>query len=156
MRISDWSSDGCSSDLQPKGWPRVSPGPNTLLVDDPAAINAKRVEWALAQVDRPSGAYTMMGSAFTSSATAMAPVADAIRRHGIVLLDPRPIGAMVAARTVEEAGGQALSNDMFVYGEPTRRAISTALDRLRSDEHTPELQSLMRISYAGIRVKKNR
>src|SRR3546814_17318756 len=69
--------------MQPKGWPRVSPGPNTLLVDDPAAINAKRVEWALAQVDRPSGAYTMMGSAFTSSATAMAPVADAIRRHGL-------------------------------------------------------------------------
>lgn len=116
--------------MQPKGWPRVSPGPNTLLVDDPAAINARRVEWALAQVDRPSGAYTMMGSAFTSSATAMAPVADAIRRHGIVLLDARSIGATVAARTVEEVGGKALSNDMFVDGEPTRRAISAALDRL--------------------------
>src|SRR3546814_9769296 len=119
----------------------------------------------------------MMGSAFTSSPTAMAPVADAIRRHGIVLLDARSIGATVAARTVEEAGGKALSNDMFVDGEPTRRAISTALDRLirqakarghaigiarglpvtldmlpewaaRSEEHTSELQSLMRISYA--------
>src|SRR3546814_17882881 len=60
----------------------------------------------------------------------MAPVADAIRRHGIVLLDARSIGATVAARTVEEAGGKALSNDMFVDGEPTRRAIRTALDRL--------------------------
>src|SRR3546814_5095375 len=60
----------------------------------------------------------------------MAPVADAIRRHGIVLLDARSIGATVAARTVEEAGGKALSKDMFVDGEPTRRAISTALDRL--------------------------
>src|SRR3546814_1927062 len=101
----------------------------------------------------------MMGSAFTSSATAMAPVADAIRRHGIVLLDARSIGATVAARTVEEAGGKALSNDMFVDGEPTRRAISTALDRLirqRSEEHTSELQSLMRISYAVLCWKKKK
>src|SRR3546814_11301921 len=47
-----------------------------------------------------------------------------------LLLDARSIGATVAARTVEEAGGKALSNDMFVDGEPTRRAISAALDRL--------------------------
>lgn len=116
--------------MQPKGWPRISPGPNTLLVDAPPTENAKRVEWALAQVDRPAGAYTMMGSAFTASAAAMAPVADAIRRHDIVLLDARSIGATVAAKSVRAAGGKALSNDMFIDGEPTRKAISAALDRL--------------------------
>src|SRR3546814_18443567 len=115
MRISDWSSDVCSSDLpkiailvtelggdaelgvtaidrlpagfglaflpgqaatrtlarraaavghevwvglpmQPQGWPRVSPGPNTLLVDDTEVINAQRAELAPGPVDRLSGA----------------------------------------------------------------------------------------------------
>src|SRR3546814_16680443 len=133
MRISDWSSDVCSSDLPkiailvtelggdaelgvtaidrlpagfglaflpgqaatrtlarraaadghevwvglpmpPKGSPRVSPGPTTLLVDDPSALNATRVAWALAQVARPSAAYQKMGSGFPPPPTPTAPL----------------------------------------------------------------------------------
>lgn len=116
--------------MQPKSWPQVSPGPNTLLVADTAAANAKRLEWALSQVDHPSGAYTMMGSAFTANAQAMAPVAEAMVRHGLVLLDARSIGSTVAASTVAEAGGRALTNDLFIDMDPRPEAINAALDRL--------------------------
>lgn len=116
--------------MQPRGWPRVNPGPNTLLLADPPGANAQRVEWALAQVDRPVGAYTMMGSAFTADVQAMVPVAAVMRQHGLVLLDARSTGNTVAARTVEAAGGRALSNDMFIDNDPRPAAIAAALDRL--------------------------
>src|SRR3546814_181356 len=116
--------------MQPKAWPKVSPGPKTLLVADPPATNAKRVEWALSQVERPVGAYTMMGSAFTIDASAMAPVAAAIKRHGLVFLDARSISGTVAAKTVTTAGGRALSNDLFLDADPRPGAIRAALERL--------------------------
>ncbi len=116
--------------MQPRGWPKVSPGPNTLLLADEPAINAKRVEWALSQIDHPAGAYTMMGSAFTADAKAMEPVAAAMKKHGLVLLDARSIGGTVAAKAVTDAGGRALSNDMFIDADPRPQAIAAALDRL--------------------------
>ena len=116
--------------MQPRGWPKVSPGPNTLLLADPAGANAQRAEWVLGQVDRPVGVYTMMGSAFTADAAAMAPVADVVRQHGVVLLDARSVGNSVAARVVTEAGGRALTNDMFIDNDPNPAAIAAALDRL--------------------------
>lgn len=116
--------------MQPKSWPRVSPGANTLLVGDPPTENVKRVEWALEQIDRPVGAYTMMGSAFTANATAMQPVAAALNRHKVVLLDARSTGATVAADTVRKAGGRALSNNLFIDADPRPTAINAALDQL--------------------------
>src|SRR3546814_15175935 len=72
----------------------------------------------------------MMGSAFTIDASAMAPVAAAIKRHGLVFLDARSISGTVAAKTVTTAGGRALSNDLFIDAEPRPGAISAALERL--------------------------
>src|SRR3546814_1072286 len=71
-----------------------------------------------------------MGSAFTIEASAMAPVAAAIKRHGLVFLDARSISGTVAAKTVAAAGGRALSNDLFIDADPRPDAISAALERL--------------------------
>lgn len=116
--------------MQPKGWPRVSPGQNTLLVNDPPAITAHKLEWALTRIDRPTGAYTMMGSAFTADAAAMKPVAAAIRQHNLVLLDARSVSATVAAKSVAEAGGRALTNNMFIDADASPAAINAALKSL--------------------------
>src|SRR3546814_11721535 len=60
----------------------------------------------------------------------MAPVAAAIKRHGLVFLDARSISGTVAAKTVTTAGGRALSNDLFIDADPRPGAISAALERL--------------------------
>src|SRR3546814_5021765 len=42
------------------------------------------------------------------------------------------------------------------HGQPHRRVAITALSEERSEEHTSELQSLMRISYAVLCLKKKK
>src|SRR3546814_10625432 len=94
MRISDWSSDVCSSDL------RTSPPPRTTLFS-----------WAL-------------GSSGNQSLVSFAISRSVIRAT--------------------------------LYVHPTSHRRRRAGCRHRSEEHTSELQSLMRISYAVFCLKKKK
>src|SRR3546814_7754306 len=98
MRISDWSSDVCSSDL-----------PHLVAHDLRHAALAETVE-------------DQQGT-----------IADALHQH-------------VAAV------GVAL--DLAEPATPARRLIGAAAAVERSEEHTSELQSLMRISYAVFCLKQ--
>src|SRR3546814_8364852 len=97
MRISDWSSDVCSSDLQRR-------------------------------IDRHAAADALALSAF-----------DAVGRKDD--LDLR-----FAAKR-HQGGGKAAGGNADIDGGTLR---------LRSEEHTSELQSLMRISYAVFCLKKKK
>src|SRR3546814_5282980 len=55
---------------------------------------------------------------------------------------------------VPDGSGQFTEAPLGQPGENTTRTVS-AYPALRSDEHTSELQSLMRISYAVFCLKKN-
>src|SRR3546814_4590037 len=118
MRISDWSSDVCSSDLaksilQPIERTReLDFLAKLILVDD---VACKGREPAGEQIGRS--------------------VVVAERVH----LDAAPRGRALQDRGIRE----------FIF-ENTRRAMGArfTLGRRRSEEHTSELQYLMRISYA--------
>src|SRR3546814_9805586 len=107
MRISDWSSDGCSSDLRVRAVQRVDRGGQF----------ARRLDRRPARI-------------------AVGPVAR----------DPRP------HLVVERLGGR--DKDRIAPGRLGARLRIAALARPRSEEHTSELQSLMRISYAVFCLKK--
>src|SRR3546814_1606713 len=106
MRISDWSSDVCSSDLMA------------------ASIGA-----ALAFGNAPAGGggwrWACRAGAFPGAAAA-----------AIVGASCRP--------SKSEAG------------TPRKRRTPAFWRRMRSEEHTSELQSLMRISYAVFCLKKKK
>src|SRR3546814_5196058 len=91
VRISDWSSDVCSSDL---------------LVDDVQAVDAR---------DEREGTEVARG------------IVELLREEQRLAIEP--------AKVLAAAGGKA--------GR-----------RIRSEEHTSELQSLMRISYAVFCLQK--
>src|SRR3546814_10745632 len=128
MRISDWSSDVCSSDLlgaarHPHAAQRLGPdGARGLggAIEIPARhLGRQRVARAL-QVDR--------------------------RQAG---LDQDRL----AARLVEEQG------ELGAVALDRGRAVGASLVAVaeeRSEEHTSELQSLMRISYAVFCLKKKK
>src|SRR3546814_10357001 len=107
MRISDWSSDVCSSDLVPH---RLTPRPFCLLprceFDRPEPRSIRRVE------------QQEMHAAVRQQQFDHQPIA--VERHGADLA----------------VGRQRFAN--------------------RSEEHTSELQSLMRISYAVFCLKKKK
>src|SRR3546814_10803722 len=108
MRISDWSSDVCSSDLQPLGGQRL---------EHLAQHRARHTE-------------TMQDLAFAGDF-----------RSGRV-------------DAGEDLGAQR-AGDLIVARKRAFR-ISPELGWRRSEEHTSELQSLMRISYAVFCLKKKK
>src|SRR3546814_9312040 len=123
MRSSDWSSDVCSADLLPGlagGASRAPPRPPLPRV----AAGGGGGGW------REAGASVILGG----------PV---ILDGPIILLDrhPRP-GPAIRTAPLDPAG-QSLEYPLDVSA--TLNADPTAI---RSEEHTSELQSLMRISYA--------
>src|SRR3546814_5026932 len=107
MRISDWSSDVCSSDLRARGVGRLH-----LDVDELAkVVHVER------RVDLPAARRRIFAVP---------------HRHQRIGLD-----------VLEDRRG-ALDQRLHLDGGP------------RSEEHTSELQSLMRISYAVFCLKKKK
>src|SRR3546814_3641501 len=113
MRISDWSSDVCSSDLIP------------IAVDGNSgvALVARRlaVDLEVAALRRASGSETLGGD-----------------------------GPAVDSKAVTRPGHHEAASRLH--------ADARSLDEIsgRSEEHTSELQSLMRISYAVFCLKKKK
>src|SRR3546814_1409527 len=122
MRISDWSSDVCSSDLRPS---RTT----TTASATGGASGLTRVAPTMA-----SGSAPVVVAAFD------APVApDAATARNIVMV----ARIMRSSSVSSQPGGKVLPHRLPL---PAREA--------RSEEHTSELQSLMRISYAVFCLKK--
>src|SRR3546814_4751356 len=117
MRISDWSSDVCSSDLQAENRPC---GPT--------------VSTATRRSLRFSACPALSPVCFLGPATA-AP--KGMERWGRASLPPTMMDPVL------------VGPGFFVGRAPARH-----FDAPRSEEHTSELQSLMRISYAVFCLKK--
>src|SRR3546814_6231804 len=111
MRISDWSSDVCSSDL-------------TMMV---TAITLDNIE------------HLAIGSSFLGTGGGGDPyLGSLLCREAIAKFGP------VRVMSVDE-----LSDDDNVFIAAAMGAPTVMIEKLfRSDEHTSELQSLMRISYS--------
>lgn len=100
--------------MQPRSWPRVSPGKNTLVVGATPEENLRRLEWALARVEGASGVTGIMGSAFTENAAAMRPVLGAVGARGLAYLDARASGRSIGVATARDARVRAAANDRFL------------------------------------------
>src|SRR3546814_4405365 len=107
MRISDWSSDVCSSDL-------------TFSHDALGGGNMPSRARTTTIIDTPEGRKLL-------------------RIHGTIARD---IGIRIVSGRFQP--GEVLNGEV------------EASDRLRSEEHTSELQSLMRISYAVFCLQKKK
>src|SRR3546814_1748509 len=133
MRISDWSSDVCSSDLEiPVG---------AVLVD--ATGNAVGEGW-----NRNIGEHDPTAHA---EIVAMREAGRALANHRLVgctlyvTLEPCAMCAMAMVHA-------RLARVVFGASDPKTGAAGS----VRSEEHTSELQSLMRISYAVFCLKKKK
>src|SRR3546814_2022275 len=130
MRISDWSSDVCSSDLA-----RIQPQPRRLAHDvglghvEQRGLNGKAVSLQPRLGRQVRHLLERGGKGGT-----------AIRISGIIERVDADI-EIARARRLRPA-------------ERDRKKDGVARGHIRSEEHTSELQSLMRISYAVFCLKK--
>src|SRR3546814_1418862 len=127
MRISDWSSDVCSSDLSL----------GLLVIDEPQR--------------------RAIGGEAVAAAEAMF-VVDLTIAGGLKL--DQPVARPVAERPGDARRRIAVAEDRIFALEPPRQprllfAHDIGEQGIRSEEHTSELQSLMRTSYAVFCLKKH-
>src|SRR3546814_10080907 len=118
MRISDWSSDVCSSDLCGVGVSPMGSRPARVSVVTPVynggAFLGEAIESVLRQT-LPDWNYVILDNCSTDETPEIA-----------------------AAYAAKDSRIRVLRND---------RLVPIIANRNRSEEHTSELQSLMRISY---------
>src|SRR3546814_1858564 len=139
MRISDWSSDVCSSDLLGRAIYR-------LVADRPLTPGLHR-----------------LGFSFTRD--------EATQSGGLarLFINSQQVAEQVLPRTVRFS--YSGSGELFGIGEDSGTTVTSdyaapfpftgeiervTVDVERSEEHTSELQSLMRISYAVFCLKKQK
>src|SRR3546814_4811044 len=133
MRISDWSSDVCSSDL--------------------ACLRFLRTGRTAAQVFRPSSIEPPPRASAPGRTTPRrqrrgTPAGVSTRRGSTLSSRISPLAPQPPAKRDKAAGGD------HQPAEPDQRDERLPPDmHLRSEEHTSELQSLMRISYAVFCLK---
>ena len=139
--------------MQPKSWPKVSPGENTLLVGAAAADNRQRLAWAIGRVGRATGVTSIMGSAFTESAESLDPVMADLRSRKLMLLDSRSSAKSVAVARARAAGVPALLNDRFLDENGDLAARLAALEQSARDKGSAVgLASAKPASVAGIAI----
>src|SRR3546814_6302579 len=129
MRISDWSSDVCSSDL--------AVAVATASAPDAASVQDDRLLFAM----EPGRLLT--AGLFNFSLAALAVVGAAMQLFDGLL--PFDFNIFDPMDWIDIAEDQGL--DQWLLAHRWIAGIGAALS-LRSEEHTSELQSLMRISYA--------
>src|SRR3546814_5495112 len=118
MRISDWSSDVCSSDLEPRLCHRRCPCHEARSCHEPAFG-----EFVRCLIDLIDGD-----------------------------LSRQPLDQFAQSVVERRFGLEA----EYLLGERRIGETMTDIPDARSEEHTSELQSLMRISYAVFCLKKKK
>src|SRR3546814_3574831 len=140
MRISDWSSDVCSSDLQ-----LVAPTFPGVLRNTEMFDEWEDRGWLL--IDDEANAHVFAGDDVSGG-----------QAFGLLDLTNKDVFKLWSERLrqlFDEGVGAAACDAQFnipdgitARGGESGAVLRTIYPLLRSEEHTTELQSLMRISYA--------
>src|SRR3546814_3903434 len=118
MRISDWSSDVCSSDLFGIGHEHAYP--------------------------------FLLGFCYCEAFSQSSTIANAAHYN------PDDTHSLCGRSKYARGAGSPLSRPLMLTRRETGRECIRGAPHLRSEEHTSELQSLMRISYAVFCLKKKK
>src|SRR3546814_8076182 len=135
MRISDWSSDVCSSDLLADFRPGLGP--------DERAVLAELADGSIGEALR------------LADAGGLELYREMVRMLGTLgrldVAGAHALGEKVGRKDREEEYATLAT----LLERWLARLVVQAASKQRSEEHTSELQSLMRISYAVFCLKKN-
>jgi len=113
--------------MEPVAYPRVDPGPNTLLTLFPPEENRRRLEANLARASGYVGITTLSGSRFTGSSDAVRPVVETLRQRGLVLLDARVADRSAATMLATQAGVPRALADARIDETPSAGLIDERL-----------------------------
>lgn len=113
--------------MEPKGYPKQDPGPNTLLVDDsPSALRAKLAR-IVSSNPRAAGLCAFFGSRAVEDRTVMAEVARFCAAKGLPFLEPVPTASSMGAAACSEAGAGYFKPDVYIAASASLSQARAAL-----------------------------
>ncbi|MGE5203933.1 MAG: divergent polysaccharide deacetylase family protein [Acidobacteriota bacterium] len=129
--------------MEPLEYPRIDPGPHTLLVALEATQNLERTQWVLSRVTGYVGTITAAGSRFTTSKSDLLPVLDELKARGLMFVDRRVTERSVAATLAKSVGLPRAACDVTLDQQASRDAI---------DQHLEQLETLARQNGVAVGV----
>ena len=116
--------------MEPFDYPDNDPGPQTLLTSLSSEQNIDRLHWLMSRFQGYVGIMSFMGTRFTASEQAIAPVLRDAAKRGLIFVDDGSSSRSVAGQL---AGGHNLpfaKADIVLDTVPTSGEIDRALARL--------------------------
>ncbi len=90
--------------LEPNDYPKVDPGPHTLLTTLPPEENMKRLEWLMSRYTGYVGITNHMGSKFEVTQDALTPVLEEVKARGLLYVDDGSVQASTAGQIASTIG----------------------------------------------------
>ncbi|HZB90011.1 MAG TPA: divergent polysaccharide deacetylase family protein, partial [Stellaceae bacterium] len=129
--------------MEPVDYPRLDPGPYTLLTSLAPKDNLERLDWVLSRVSGYVGLTTVFGSRFTASQTNLLPVLDELKRRGLMFVDGRSSPQSVAPTLAQSMSLPCVVADDTIDADTSRDAI---------DRHLASLEALARQNHAALGI----
>ena len=116
--------------MEPFDYPDNDPGPQTLLVSLAPEQNADRMHWVMSRFQGYVGIANYMGSRFTASEAAFAPVLREVAKRGLMYLDDGTAPRSLSAQIAGASGLPYAKASVVLDAVPTPNEIDRALARL--------------------------
>jgi len=122
--------------MEPVDYPRVDPGPHTLLISLDRQQNVERLQWVLSRVTGYVGVVTAAGSRFTTSQADLLPILDEIKARGLMFVDSHSTENTVAGPLAKSIGlPRAVSDLALDQQQASRDAIDARLQQIEQMAH---------------------
>ncbi len=118
--------------MEPFDYPQNDPGPQTLLSSASSAENTRRLEWLLSRATGYFAVTNYMGSKFTASEAALAPVLRQLRQRGVDFVYDGETRRSSLRRVAEAEHLRWTVADRIIDAEPSPAAIDEQLLHLEA------------------------
>src|SRR4029077_9536699 len=116
--------------MEPFDYPDNDPGPQTLLTSLAPEQNIDRMHWLMSRFQGYVGVTNYMGSRFTASDAAFAPVLREVAKRGLMYLDDGSAPRSLAGQIAGANGLSFAKANVLIDSVPTPDEIDRALARL--------------------------
>ncbi|GHC73797.1 divergent polysaccharide deacetylase family protein [Limoniibacter endophyticus] len=116
--------------MEPFDYPRVNPGPDTLLATDSEAENIEKLHRVLAKTTNYVGVIGYMGAHFTADETAMQPVMRELSARGLLYVDDGTSARSLASALGSQFMTPTATASVTIDAITERATILARLDEL--------------------------
>ena len=116
--------------MEPKGYPKLNPGPGALLTNMNEKDIRKTINKHLRAMPRVCGVNNHMGSSFTEREDKMRVVLNELKKRNLFYIDSRTTSRTVAFQMAKKVGVPVAERSVFLDNDLSTKAIKYQVKRL--------------------------